>query len=208
MDHGTFRAGEPVPATAKSAYPSAISQAGVAALGPEWRINNAGAAAREGIASTPAESSAAHLVGGVLRGSATATWSGPHPCTSRLFRLVDRNGGGPIVGGEFQSDAARVGSVAGRSFSRHEAEGLWVLRNHFRLQPSLHSGALSGNRLGEDYRFAVGRSCTGTRGISTEGRRACRLSFDSARCRTPPSSKRSRFPGRRLCSTARSWTRL
>src|SRR6266436_2950552 len=103
----------------------------------EGRRHNAGAAARKGIASTQAESSAAHLVGGVLRGSATTTWGGPHPCASRLFRVVDRNGGGPIVGGEFQPDAARVGSAAGRRFPRHETERLWVLRNHFRLQPSL-----------------------------------------------------------------------
>ena len=132
----------------------------------------AGASARKGIADAEIESSAAYLVGSVLRGAAAGTRSGSRPRTSRVFRVVDRDGSGAAAGGEFQYDAARVRPAARRRVSRQQTEALPVLRNRFGIQPALHSGTFPGGRSTQNRYLAAGRRYAGTRcGIATRMRR-------------------------------------
>ncbi len=54
------------------------------------------------------EGSGAHLAGRLLRGAAEGPRGRPHPCTSRIFRFVDCDGGGAPAGRGIQHDAPRV----------------------------------------------------------------------------------------------------
>src|ERR1700685_1461774 len=120
-----------MPSAHTSADSPASSQSGNVALETDCRLGRAGAPARKGIAEATNEGPTAHLAGSLPRRAAAAgAWSGSHPCASRLFRLMGRDGGGSVIGSEFQHDAARVGSAAAQSLPRYETGELPVLRNH------------------------------------------------------------------------------
>ena len=133
--------------------------------------------------------------------------SGSHPRASRIFRVVDRDGGGADAGREFQHDAARVRPAAQRRLSRHEAEALPVLHDHFGVQPAPYFEKFSGSRSAQNHRLAAGCGCAGTRGIA-EGCPGHTPHLHIAGGGTAACGEGSRVSGSRLCATARWWTRF
>ncbi len=194
-------------ATGSSSDSAAGARARGAALGTDCRPGGPGASAGEGIAETTAESPVTHLARGVLRRAAARSWSGSRPCASRLFRVVDRVGGGAASGSGFQHDAARVRPAARWCLSRREAQGLPVLHDDFGVQPAPYFEKLPGGRSAQNYRVASGCGRAGTRGIA-EGCSRDTPHLHLAGGGTTACGEGSRVSGSRLRSTARWWTRF
>ena len=176
-------------------------------LGTDCRSRGAGASAGEGIAEAALESAVAHRARGVLCGAARQSRGRSHPCAPRLFRLMDRHGGGANTGSELQPDVAWVRPAGARCLPRHEAEALPILHDHFRIQPPPHFEKLSRSRSAKSHRLASGCRRTGKRGIA-EGCPGHTPHLHIAGGGTAACGEGSRVSDSRMCATARWGTRF